>query len=292
MLTENSAGNFKSGSHGTILKKLGGREDICLAELMQEDELKTFVPKYYGSVSIDNNIYLELQDLLADFSCPCIMDVKMGVRTYLEDELARARENPKLRKDMYEKMIQIDPAAPTEEEHRLHAVTKPRYMVWRETISSTAALGFRIEGLKLADGSSTKDFKTTKEWDEVLEIMTKFLDGFPGTAEKYYQRLKSLRQALVTSRFFKMHEVRFEIQNGDLEFDGRRLFQMIGSSLLFVHDHNSASVWMIDFAKTFPVKTPLDHNVDWSLGNHEDGYLQGLNNLMRIFQQLANHNME
>lgn len=73
------------------------------------------------------------------------MDCKVGVRTYLEEELSKAKEKPKLRKDMYEKMIQIDPVAPTEEEHRAKGVTKPRYMVWRETISSTATLGFRIE---------------------------------------------------------------------------------------------------------------------------------------------------
>lgn len=47
--------------------------------------------------------------------------------------------------DMYEKMIQIDPQAPNEEENKAKGVTKPRYMVWRETISSTATLGFRIE---------------------------------------------------------------------------------------------------------------------------------------------------
>ncbi len=47
-------------------------------------------------------------------------------RTYLEEELAKAKEKPKLRKDMYEKMIAVDAGAPTEEEHRLRAVTKPR----------------------------------------------------------------------------------------------------------------------------------------------------------------------
>jgi len=55
------------------------------------------------------------------------MDCKLGVRTYLEEELLKAKEKPKLRKDMYEKMFQIDPYAPTEEERRLQGVTKPRY---------------------------------------------------------------------------------------------------------------------------------------------------------------------
>lgn len=42
--------------------------------------------------------YLQLEDLLGDFDSPCVMDCKIGVRTYLEEELAKAKEKPKLRK--------------------------------------------------------------------------------------------------------------------------------------------------------------------------------------------------
>ncbi len=34
---------------------------------------------------------------------------------------------PKLRRDMYEKMIAVDSEAPTQEEHSRQGVTKPRY---------------------------------------------------------------------------------------------------------------------------------------------------------------------
>lgn len=70
-------------------------------------------------------------------------------RTYLEEELIKARERPRLRKDMYEKMVAVDPGAPTEQERAQQGVLKPRYMQWRETLSSTATMGFRIEGIKV-----------------------------------------------------------------------------------------------------------------------------------------------
>ncbi|XP_045484721.1 inositol-trisphosphate 3-kinase B isoform X2 [Pieris rapae] len=263
-------GNFKAGpDQGTILKKLSPQEERCF-KLLMKDILRPYVPEYKGQVTCDDGeLYLQLQDLLSDFDCPCVMDCKIGVRTYLEEELAKAKEKTKLRKDMYEKMIQIDPAAPTDEEHRSKGVTKPRYMIWRETISSTATLGFRIDGVKKADGTSTKDFKTTKTRDQILEAFKDFTGSSRSAVPKYLERLKNIRATLLESPFFRTHE-------------------LIGSSLLFVHDKKGASIWMIDFAKTVPVPDDIsiDHNSAWKVGNHEDGYLIGLNNLISIFESL------
>ncbi|CAG0878658.1 unnamed protein product [Darwinula stevensoni] len=263
-------GNFKAGEEqGTILKKLCGEEDVCLQQL-RSDALRPYVPEYRGQILGDDcEQYLVLQDLLAGFTNPCVMDCKIGVRTYLEEELAKAKEKGKLRKDMYEKMCQIDPSAPSEEEHRAKGISKPRYMVWRETMSSTATLGFRIEGIKKSDGSSSQDFKMTKTKEKILEVFTFFLEGYPQAASKYLQRLRDISATLEVSEFFQSHE-------------------LIGSSLLFVHDAQDAKIWLIDFAKTFPVPDgmKINHRDAWMVGNHEDGYLIGLESLIQVFTEL------
>lgn len=45
---------------------------------------------------------------------------------------------------------------------------------------------------------------------------------------------------------------------------------------------------MIDFGKTvlLPGKQTLTHRLPWVEGNHEDGYLWGLENLMAIMQSM------
>jgi len=53
---------------------------------------------YYFFLDSYTTVYLQLEDLLGDFTSPCVMDCKIGVRTYLEEELAKAKEKPKLRK--------------------------------------------------------------------------------------------------------------------------------------------------------------------------------------------------
>ncbi|XP_060929603.1 inositol-trisphosphate 3-kinase Cb [Limanda limanda] len=263
------AGNFQAGEYGRLLKRYCECEQQSLQQLMK-DTLRPYVPGYYGVVQRDEQDYNLMDDLLADFDSPSIMDCKMGSRTYLEEELTKARERPRLRKDMYEKMVAVDPGAPTEQERLQQAVIKPRYMQWRETLSSTATMGFRIEGIKRADGTCNTNFKKTKHREQVMQALRDFTDGNAQILKLYLQRLEDLRSVLEKSLFFRTHEI-------------------VGSSLLFVHDASGkARVWMIDFGKTVPLPGPqtLDHRSPWLEGNREDGYLWGLDNLIDIFSSM------
>ncbi|XP_012940850.1 inositol-trisphosphate 3-kinase B [Aplysia californica] len=262
-------GNFHAGDAGSVLKRLDPREQACFKKLMS-DSLKDFVPEYRGDVDKNGETFIQLQDLLCDFTSPCVMDVKMGVRTYLEDELHKARRSPTLRKDMYQKMVEIDSTAPTTEEHEQKAVTKPRYMQWRDEMSSSVELGFRLEGIKKSDGNSSKDFKKIKTRESIVDILRSFVGGNENIVAKYIRRLKDIMATQEASEFFTSHEV-------------------IGSSLLFVHDaEEKVSVWMIDFGKTEPLPKGItvNHRNQWQEGNHEDGYLFGLDNLVSIFEEV------
>ncbi|XP_014877316.1 inositol-trisphosphate 3-kinase Cb isoform X2 [Poecilia latipinna] len=259
-------GSFTAGDGGRLLKRYCECEQQCLEQLMK-DVLRPYVPGYYGVLQKDEQDFNIMDDLLTDFDMPSIMDCKMGSRTCLEEELIKAKECQRLRRDMYEKMISVDPAAPTEEERAQQGVLKPRYMRWRETLSSTATLGFRIEGIKKGDGSCNTSFKKTKQREQVVKAFEDFVGGNVQILKSYLKRLEELRSVLEKSDFFRTHEV-------------------VGSSLLFVHDASGkASVWMIDFGKTVPLppSMTLDHRTPWVEGNREDGYLWGMDNLIDIF---------
>ncbi|XP_045081413.1 inositol-trisphosphate 3-kinase B-like [Coregonus clupeaformis] len=261
-------GNFQLSEGGEVLKRFSEVEAVCLQALMV-DPLRPFVPQYHGSVTRGGNSYIRLEDLLSGLKNPVIMDCKMGVRTYQEEELTKSHTKPTLRTDMYQKMVKVDPTAPTVEEHEQRGVTKWRYLQWRDNTSSTSTLGFRIEGIMMENGSVKRDFKKMLTPAQVTEALLSFTKSHLHILKAYHSRLQALDEALKESPFFKSHEV-------------------IGSSLLFVHDWTSkASIWMIDFGKTIPSPSSvqLRHNVPWAEGNREDGYLIGLAALTSFVDQ-------
>ena len=163
-------------------------------------------------------------------------------------------------------MVEIDPNEPTEEEHAEGAITKLRYMQFRERESTSESLGFRIEAAQLPGGILQKSFKKIRQRDQVLEAMKTFLgDRLEEVSKQFEKRLREMRESVEKSEFFKNHEV-------------------VGSSILFVFDKEKSGAWMIDFAKSNEVEElNLTHRKPWEIGNHEDGYLVGLDNLIQIF---------
>ena len=63
----------------------------------------------------------------------------------------------------------------------------------------------------------------------------------------------------------------------------------IRSSLLLVYSDvtNETSVHMIDFARCYRTEQRLSHRATWQPGNHEDGFLTGLDNLVRILDEVV-----
>lgn len=72
-------GNFQAGEYGRLLKRYCESEQQCLEKLMK-DALRPYVPGYHGVVQKDEQDYNLMDDLLAEFDSPSIMDCKMGSR--------------------------------------------------------------------------------------------------------------------------------------------------------------------------------------------------------------------
>ncbi|XP_014668673.1 PREDICTED: inositol-trisphosphate 3-kinase A-like isoform X2 [Priapulus caudatus] len=258
-------GSFFPAGLDTIWKKhvAGSHEAQAYKLIMEEENMRDMVPTFHQELEYKGSHYIELTDLLHKFTDPCIMDIKMGCRTFLESEV----KNPALRTDLYDKMVKLDADEPTAEEHSNAAVTKLRYMQFREMASSTSTLSFRIEGIKLSGHEvvSNGNLKKVRSKDDVLKTMSEFLLGNSEVTTGLSVELRKLRDNFEKSSFFSMHEV-------------------IGSSLLLIYDDTSVGVWMIDLAKTAAISDALeiDHRSPWILGNHEDGYLHGLDNLIEI----------
>ncbi|KAG8225951.1 hypothetical protein J437_LFUL005989 [Ladona fulva] len=253
----------------------GGADD-------DEDEpARDVLPRYFREVTYKGENFLELQDLLYGFVDPYVMDIKIGTRTFLEREATADLSSPP-RHDLYLKMLKIDPKAPTEEENRTRTVTKLRYMQFREEQSSSSSLGFRIEAIKLRGHEVIGDLKKVKSREDVSATLgTFFRPGGVKVRNKLLHRLREIRSKFERSPFFRTHEV-------------------VGSSILIIYDDCSISgndvgggschvgAWLIDFAKTRPLPedTVIDHRSPWIYGNHEEGFLFGMDALIKMMEEL------
>lgn len=263
------AGIFKRKDKNVITKAATKREQ-CVYEAVQATPLQQFLPEYHGAEEAEAMCNIFLEDLTAGMEAPAVMDIKMGMRTFLESEA----DNPKLRPDLAAKMQKDEQSDLTPFEIE-NGVTKLRYMQYRDSTSSSLALGWRIEGVRIAGEPYSIPPRKITTREQAIAAIEWWLNGESHILEATLSRLLKLRSTLEESDWFRSHEV-------------------VASSLLFVYDSDPDSscevrVHMIDFAKTSPVPgaTMLSHRIPWAMGNREDGYLTGLDSLIAILRELS-----
>lgn len=103
-------------------------------------------------------------------------------------------------------------------------------MTFRENLSSSATLGFRIDGFRCKCNGMMKDFKYLRQEDDVKKVLKAALPLNRELKLQLLNRLECLKSKFKESEFFKSHEI-------------------VGSSLLIVYDDNKINVWLIDLAK-------------------------------------------
>lgn len=166
-------------------------------------------------------------------------------------------------------MNAIDPSSLTKEEHRIKAITKLRYMQFRETLSSSQKKGFRIDALKLRGLSPVREFKTVRTSDDIEKLIAVFTSMRPSAVKEILKRLKQMRTTMEDSHYFKTHEI-------------------VGSSIFIVYDEKKTGVWLIDFAKStaLPEGQTINHRSRWEPGNREEGLLYGMDQLIESFEHV------
>ncbi|KAH8263084.1 hypothetical protein KR044_004238 [Drosophila immigrans] len=255
-------------STGIVRKRIVGVEDsevLAYQWISQEPKTSQIVPAYLGLREMQSQHYIELQDLLAGFKDPCVMDIKLGSRTFLESEVS----NQTLRPDLYQKMIAVDASAPTQAEHEAQAITKLRYMLFRESLSSSHSKGFRIEALRLRGRAPVKDLKTCRSGEQISQTIEQFLVARRSVQKELIKRLKHMRLVIEQSAFFNRHEI-------------------VGSSIFIVYDDHRVGAWLIDFAKSrqLPPQLSVNHRSPWTPGNREEGLLRGMDELIHSFEEV------
>jgi len=280
------------GKPATILKTVDQTElDVYskLSGAYKDDPVHEFIPSFQGVVEDMNgegtvSKFIRIGNLLHDFCQPKVMDVKLGVRTFLESECGNAKPRP----DLFERMVKLYPLELTAEELMAQTITKHRWMLARDANSTIASLGHRIDGIAGYRTMQRKDvddeLASLRSPDDTCRVFEKFAEV---SATDDGQELCSVRPVVIA---IQMREQLSKMRTAFELSSFVKRHEFIGTSLLFVADASGrAGVFWIDFAKTHSLVDGMEitHCEPWVPGNHEDGIMIGLDNLIRAFDKVV-----
>ena len=235
-------------------------QDYCKSKNRRES-ICSFLPEYAGLCKHKKQVYLQMENL-KDFSQnnrinsgynadAWALDMKLGSKTASLHSMKRSKT------DLLQRFFWIS----------LHYFQDQHF-------TSSENLGFRFAGLSSSDGNVVTDkgfFAKTSYFKNPRKVIDKFLDEGQHTmiTECFSNKLKKLHLAFQDEDIWR--------------------FQLIGSSLLFVYDHNQISVdksscrlHMIDFANSFLIQKD-EEKVFKSNMKHVLGYKRGIENLLVEF---------
>jgi len=273
--------NFRRNiERGTLSKLTPASEGARYKVLLDADDgVGKYLPKLIDmKQSTGRRVILEMEDLTHDVGGACLMDIKMGTRTFTEEDVA----SMSLRDDLLSKMKKMNPEAVTPADEAAGGITKLRYLQFREEATTTKELGFRIDAVQLAaeapqagavpDAEALRSTINTVE--KVRETIELYVQKRPEIISTVLPKLRQLRKDLETCATFQAHE-------------------FVRTSVLLVYSNatNACTVHIIDLTRVseLPPGKKINHLDEWKPGNHEDGYLVGLDNLIRTFEEvLAN----
>jgi len=281
-----------AGHAGSVLKELSAEEPTgVILKVVDPTELdfykliaktnegiKKFIPEFGGETMLDGERFLRLENVSSSFRHPYVIDCKIGTRTFVEKEA----QVTKPREDLFKRAFTHYHDSLTEEEKEQGFITKHRWMSIHDENTTTQNLGFRIDGVA---GKRKVEKAVLNSFRSREDVINFFVDEFiPRVVEGSFRPESTRRQiGILLSR--KMRELRRVFE----ESPTLQRCEVIGCSLLFVADCDGrCGITMIDFAKTksVPEGINIDHRSPWILGNHEDGILFGIDNLVSVFDEV------
>ncbi|KAH8333583.1 hypothetical protein KR059_000994, partial [Drosophila kikkawai] len=270
---------------GCVLKPLGkpecGERELRFYESLAEAGalgdndlalLRGHVPRFYGPLKLVVNqrerTFLRLEDLTRDMLQPCVMDVKVGKRTW-------------------------DPAASPHKRQ----VEEAKYVQCKQ------ALGLCLPGFQVyipdQDTEKATILRRGRDYGKSLSV-----DGFKETMALFFNASTSHSKARRAGKELLLQEVLRQLQDILNWFHSQRLYHFYASSLLICYDYSrlkdqpllnghhphhgeqednaptSPSTWvrvrMIDFAHVYPAEQALP----------DENYMFGLRSLIEVVQAL------